>query len=157
MVRVMTTATAGEGDTDVYRSPPPAVAAFVERPQSPSINISPHRDQLLYTMRPPPYPFVSELARPELKLAGLRIDETQNSRSRMSGSTAMAIGPMPAVESDIGVFEYFTGIPEGATLNFVSWSFDGARDRVHRKFRRTERPGPRTRSSRAVDRRRCHA
>ena len=127
VVRVMTTATAGEGDTDVYRSPPPDVAAFVERPQSPSISISPHRDQLLYTMRPPPYPFVSELARPELKLAGLRIDETQNSRSRMSGSTAMAIGPMPAVESDIGVFEYFTGIPEGATLNFVSWSFDGAR------------------------------
>ena len=40
----------------------------------------------------------------------------------MSGSTGLAIGPMPTSDADIGVFETFTGIPEGATLNFVSWS-----------------------------------
>ena len=127
VVRVMTSAAASEEDGETYKSPPPELAQFVERPQSPSISISPHRDQLLYTMKPPPYPFVSELARPELKLAGLRIDETQNSRSRMSGSTAMAIGPMPSSDAEIGTYEYFTGIPEGATLNYVSWAFDGSK------------------------------
>ena len=121
-------ATASRSDDDEgYRSPPPDVAQFVERPQSPGMSISPHRDKLLYTFRPPPYPFVSELARPELKLAGLRVDETQNSRSRMSGNTGLAIGPMPTSEDEIGVYETFEGIPEGATINYVSWATDGAR------------------------------
>lgn len=124
-VRVMATA-AGDDEGEAYRSPPSDVAQFVERPQSPGISISPQRDKLLYTMKPPPYPFVSELARPELKLAGLRIDETQNSRSRMSGNTGMAIGPMPTCEAEIGVYTEFTGIPNGATINYVSWATDGA-------------------------------
>ena len=94
----------------------------MERPESPGISISPQRDKLLYTFRPPPYPFVSELARPELKLAGLRVDETQNSRSRMSGNTGLAIGPMPTSVTEIGVYETFKGIPEGATINYVSLS-----------------------------------
>ena len=125
-MRVMATASRSDDD-EGYRSPPPDVAQFVERPQSPGMSISPHRDKLLYTFRPPPYPFVSELARPELKLAGLRVDETQNSRSRMSGNTGLAIGPMPTSEDEIGVYETFEGIPEGATINYVSWATDGAR------------------------------
>jgi hypothetical protein len=48
---------------------------------------------------PPAYKPVAELARPELKLAGLRIDESQNSRSRMAGNTGMAIGPLPTTEA----------------------------------------------------------
>ena len=125
-VRVMATAS-GNDDDEGYRSPPPDVAQFVERPQSLGISISPQRDKLLYTFRPPPYPFVSELARPELKLAGLRVDETQNSRSRMSGNTGLAIGPMPTSDAEIGAYETFKGIPEGATINYVSWATDGAR------------------------------
>ena len=90
-------------------------------------SISPMRDRLLYNMRPPPYPFVSELARPELKLAGLRVDATQNSRSRMSGSTGMALGPFPTTEEEINTYDSFTGIPEGATLNYLSWATDGSK------------------------------
>ena len=95
-VRVATAASGGDDsktttEDEGYRMPPPEVAQFVERPQNPSISISPMRDQLLYLMRPPPYPLVSELARPELKLAGMRIDETQNSRSRMSGNTGICL------------------------------------------------------------------
>lgn len=125
-VRVMATVAGDDEDeAGAYRSPPSDVAQFVERPQSPGISISPQRDKLLYTFRPPPYPFVSELARPELKLAGLRIDETQNSRSRMSGNTGMALGPMPTSEAEIGVYSHFTGIPSSATVNYVSWATNG--------------------------------
>lgn len=128
-VRVATAASGGDDsktttEDEGYRMPPPEVAQFVERPQNPSISISPMRDQLLYLMRPPPYPLVSELARPELKLAGMRIDETQNSRSRMSGNTGIAIGPMPTSEEEINSFEHFDGLPDGATLNYVSWGVD---------------------------------
>ena len=90
--RVTASAVADADDSDRYKMPPPDVAQFVERPQSPGLSLSPDRSSLLYSFRPPPYPFVSELARPELKLAGLRIDETQNSRSRMSGQTGIALG-----------------------------------------------------------------
>ena len=54
-VRVMATASRNDDD-EGYRSPPPDVAQFVERPQSPGMSISPHRDKLLYTFRPPPIP-----------------------------------------------------------------------------------------------------
>ena len=50
----------------------------------------------------------------------LRVDETQNSRSRMSGNTGLAIGPMPTSDAEIGAYETFKGIPEGATINYVS-------------------------------------
>ena len=54
-VRVMATASGNDID-EGYRSPPPDVAQFVERPESPGISISPQRDKLLYTFRPPPIP-----------------------------------------------------------------------------------------------------
>ena len=122
--RVTASAVADADDSDRYKMPPPDVAQFVERPQSPGLSLSPDRSSLLYSFRPPPYPFVSELARPELKLAGLRIDETQNSRSRMSGQTGIALGPIPATEDEINAFQDFKGVPPGATLNYVSWSTD---------------------------------
>jgi len=125
----LTAATASDANLvdDFYRMPPPEVAQFVVRPESPSISLSPNRDQLLYLMRPPSNPPVSELARPELKLAGLRIDESQNSRSRMSGNTGIAIGPMPSTEDEINRYEPFTGVPEGATINYVSWASDSSK------------------------------
>jgi len=56
-VRVMATVAGDDEDeAGAYRSPPSDVAQFVERPQSPGISISPQRDKLLYTFRPPPTP-----------------------------------------------------------------------------------------------------
>ena len=68
----------------------------------------------MYLKRPPPNPPVAELARPELKLAGLRLDEKQNSRSRMGHHTGIALGPLPKDETEINSFKDFTGIPEVA-------------------------------------------
>jgi hypothetical protein len=47
--------------------------------------------QVLQLYRPPPLPPITELARPEIKLAGLRIDEEMNSRSRMSYYTGTEV------------------------------------------------------------------
>ena len=47
----------------------------------------------------------------------------------MSGNTGLAIGPMPTSDAEIGAYETFKGIPEGATINYVSWATDGAASR----------------------------
>ena len=119
-------AAASVTDGQVYRRPPAEVASFVERPESPGLTLSPHRDLLLYLHRPSSYPPVSELARAEVKLAGLRIDVDQNSRSRMGFNTALEVAPLPAGQRP-GVPRPITGIPPGSWLNFVSWSPNGRR------------------------------
>ena len=78
----------------------------------------------------PPLPPISELARPELKLGGLRIDPEQNSRSRMSYVLGLNLVPvtdqlmLPASADSPSPPKSITGIPEGAWMNLVSWSPD---------------------------------
>jgi len=119
-------AAADDADDGTYRLPPDEIATIVDAPPTPSLAFSPKRDKLLMLARPPSNPPVSELARPELKLAGLRIDPEIHSRSRMGYYTGISIIPMdagyPPPEEAIMNIE---GIPEGAMLNFVSWSYDG--------------------------------
>ena len=56
--------------TSGYRLPPPEIAAIVDTPPEPLLSFSPDRKTVLQLARPPANPPVSELARPELKLAG---------------------------------------------------------------------------------------
>ena len=42
----------------------------MDRPPEPSLSFSPDRRKILQMLRPPPMPPISELARPEVKLAG---------------------------------------------------------------------------------------
>lgn len=53
-----------------YQMPPPEIAEIVDAPSQPSLSFSPDRTKVLQMYRPPPNPPISELARPELKLAG---------------------------------------------------------------------------------------
>ena len=114
---------AAEGE-DCYRKPPAAISSFVERPETPGITLSPRRDAMLYLHRPSSYTPVSELARPELKLAGIRFDAEQNTRSRMGYNTALAVAPLRLGEPP-GPPRFITGIPAGTWLNYVSWSPSG--------------------------------
>ena len=83
-------------------------------------SISPQRDLALLSYKPSSYQPIAELAREELKLAGLRIDPHQNSRSRMGYTTSFAIAPL-APGGPLGPERPVTGIPEGAWMNFPSW------------------------------------
>ena len=62
-----TAATGAEGG---YMLPSPAIAAIVDAPPEPMLSFSPNREQIMQLARPPVNPPISELARPELKLAG---------------------------------------------------------------------------------------
>eukprot|EP00898_Chlorokybus_atmophyticus_P008599 jgi/Chlat1/8740/Chrsp9S08567 len=106
-----------------YQMPPAEIAAIVDAEPSPNVSISPQRNVLIYLHRPS-LPSIAELARPELRLAGLRIDPDSNSRSRMTSYTKITV-------ADLGSQGFPTnerplvGLPAGAKLNYVSWSPDG--------------------------------
>ena len=116
-----------EDDSGGYKRPPDDLTQFTERPHSPNVTLSPDRERLLYLHKPPPLPNVATLAREEVKLAGLRVDGEQNSSSRMGHQTKLSVGALPTREEEIGVSVDFEGAPEGALLNYVSWSPDGTK------------------------------
>jgi len=122
-----------------YLVPPPEILAVVDAPPQPSLSFSPDRSLMLELHRPPPLPPVAELARDELKLAGLRIDAGITSRSRMGHYTALSVVKLgegvvvPAAEAkklgmnSSAVEVEVTGLPEGCGINFVTWATDGKR------------------------------
>ncbi|KAL5700892.1 hypothetical protein ACHQM5_026292 [Ranunculus cassubicifolius] len=106
-----------------YRLPPPELKDIVDAPPLPALSFSPHRDKILFLKRRA-LPPLTELARPEEKLAGIRIDAKCNTRSRMSFYTGIAIHQLME-DGTLGPEKEVHGYPEGAKLNFVSWSHDG--------------------------------
>lgn len=65
-----------------YRLPPQEIRDIVDAPPLPALSFSPKRDKILFLKRRS-LPPISDLARPEEKLAGIRIDAKCNTRSRM--------------------------------------------------------------------------
>ena len=65
-----------------YRLPPPEIKDIVDAPPLPALSFSPYRDKILFLKRRS-LPPLSELVKPENKLAGIRIDGKSNARSRM--------------------------------------------------------------------------
>ena len=69
--------------TDVarYQMPPQAIIDMVDAPLIPQTSLSPANDWIMLLERPA-LPTVSELAQPELRLAGVRINPRNNDKSR---------------------------------------------------------------------------
>jgi dipeptidyl aminopeptidase/acylaminoacyl peptidase len=106
-----------QGDA-TYRVPSPALAAIVEAPLTPLVNLSPDRKTLLLLERPS-LPPVAELAEPELRLAGLRINPATNGPSRETYYTAIVVKPLAG-----GAEKRVTGFPAGGRITSLAWSRD---------------------------------
>ncbi|XP_020592172.1 probable glutamyl endopeptidase, chloroplastic [Phalaenopsis equestris] len=114
------------GDEDLlfgYQLPPKEIRDIVDAPPIPALSFSPHRDKILFLKRRS-LPPLSELARPEEKLAGIRIDGSANSRSRLSFYTGIVIHSLLS-DGTLGPEKEVHGFPDGSKINFVSWSTDG--------------------------------
>jgi len=114
-----TLAPARAEEAPVFRRPSPALAALVDAPLAPTVVLSPDRTRLLLLDRPGA-PALAELAAPELKLAGLRLDPATNGRSREPEHTGLAFQPIaggPAVR--------VTGLPANPRISGHEWSRDG--------------------------------
>lgn len=106
-----------------YSLPPKEIRDIVDAPPLPVLSFSPHRDKILFLKRRS-LPPLSDLARPEEKLAGVRIDGSYNARSRMSFYTGIGIHSL-LDDGTLGPEKEVNGFPDGAKINFVSWSRDG--------------------------------
>ncbi|KAK1319867.1 hypothetical protein QJS10_CPB04g00971 [Acorus calamus] len=106
-----------------YRLPPPEIRDIVDAPPLPALSFSPLRDKILFLKRRA-LPPLAELAKPEEKLAGIRINGGCNTRSRMSFYTGISIHNLTD-DGTLGPEKEIYGFPDGAKINFVCWSRDG--------------------------------
>ena len=68
-------------DNITYQRPPDDIAKLVEAPLTPSISIS-HDNAWMLLLERSDYPTIEELSRPELRIAGLRINPDNFGPSR---------------------------------------------------------------------------
>ncbi|XP_062211011.1 probable glutamyl endopeptidase, chloroplastic isoform X2 [Phragmites australis] len=106
-----------------YRLPPKEIQDIVDAPPLPVLSFSPNKDKILFLKRRA-LPPLSDLAKPEEKLAGIRIDGHSNTRSRMSFYTGICIHNL-LDDGTLGPEKEVHGYPDGARINFVTWSLDG--------------------------------
>ena len=110
----------GVSDDESYRMPPQAIADLVDAPLTPAVSIDPDRTRLLL-LAPETLPPIAELAQPELRIAGLRINPRTGGPSRGGHYVAMTLKQI-----EDGRETPITGLPEGARIREVDWSPDGA-------------------------------
>lgn len=104
-----------------YRVPDQALVDIIDTPKTPQLSIGPTREWGILISRPG-YPSISELAEPELKLAGLRIKPDSFSPSRVWPNNRLEFIRIADLES-----RPVTGLPGIPRITNVRWSPDGAR------------------------------
>ena len=113
------------GETDdptapVYRTPAQAIVDVVDAPPTPRASVGPGGEWLLLLERPS-LPPIEELAVPELRLAGMRIDPAVGGRSRTYPLSGLRL-----VRISGGAERPISGLPAEPRIDDVSWSPDGA-------------------------------
>lgn len=110
----------GQGDLEqMYMTPPKEIADIVDAPFTPTISVSPDRSHILILTRPG-LPGIDEVAQPELRLAGLRINPRANGPSRAWYYNEVAVRALEGGES-----RPVTGLPANPRFGTVGWSPDG--------------------------------
>ncbi|RMH74068.1 MAG: S9 family peptidase, partial [Actinomyces sp.] len=102
-----------------YQTPPEELARLVDAPPTPAVSFSPDRAVMLLMHRPS-LPSIEELAQPELRLAGLRINPRTSGPSRSNYVNRLVLRRLDADgETEV------TGLPGGARIADVTWAPDG--------------------------------
>ena len=118
---ILTTCITGVAAQTSYQTPPPEVAALVDAPSSPGFMLSPDRSVAIL-LHSPGVRTIEDLAQPEYRLAGIRINPRTNGPSRSGYNNRLSILEMDDLtERDI------TGLPNNPRIQNVSFSPNGAR------------------------------
>ena len=104
---------------DTYQMPPDGLAKLVDAPATPGVSLSPDQRHMLL-MHPPSLSSIAELAEPELRLAGIRINPRNNGPSRARPYIKLGFKTL-----DGGAERPVTGLPDDARIRNVRWSPDG--------------------------------
>jgi dipeptidyl aminopeptidase/acylaminoacyl peptidase len=101
-----------------YQLPPAPLQAIVDAPRAPALSLSPKRN-LAAMIATPELPSIVEVAQPELKLAGLRLNPRTYSPSRFSFGTGLTLLDIQT-QAEMNV----TGLPTPLRLADTAWSPD---------------------------------
>ncbi len=117
---LMTLATGSAGQTPQlsYRMPPDEIADLVDAPGTPLTRLSPSREWMLVIERPG-LPDLAEMAEPELRLAGLRLNPANNGPSRSWTYNTIWFRRL-----EDGVERPVTGLPATPRISQADWSPD---------------------------------
>jgi dipeptidyl aminopeptidase/acylaminoacyl peptidase len=103
-----------------YQRPPKAVTDILDVPPTPALTVNPTGDHILL-VQSSRYPSIEEVAAPQLRLAGLRIDPRTNGLARRGRITGLTLVTLPGGE------QKRLALPEDGRFGFPFWSPDGRR------------------------------
>ena len=106
-----------------YQLPPKAIVDIVDARPTPGVKLSPPaagEGRLLLIEHFAGLPTIAELARPELRLAGLRFNPRTGGPSRGRFDTSLELQALPS-----GKPVAIAGLPANAEIRFAEWSPDG--------------------------------
>ena len=103
----------------VYRVPPEPITAVVDAPLTPLVSVGPGGEWMLLMERPS-LPSIVELAQPELRLAGLRINPRTNGPNRRPHFSGLILKRIKD-----GDEKPILGVPPQPRIQNVRWSPDG--------------------------------
>ncbi|AMC36451.1 alpha/beta hydrolase family protein [Janthinobacterium sp. B9-8] len=99
-----------------YQTPPAELQAIVDAPRGPLFRLGPkHGTALLLSL--PGLPGISDVAQPELKLAGLRINPRMSSQSRFDFANGASL-----LDIKTGLSRSISGLPKEARIADTAWS-----------------------------------
>ena len=102
-----------------YRMPPKAIADIVDAKPTPGVSVGPNGEWLLLMERAN-LPSIAELAQPELRIAGLRINPRNNGPSRGRSITKLIFKNIKTQNE-----KEVTGLPDDVRMSSIRWSPDG--------------------------------
>jgi dipeptidyl aminopeptidase/acylaminoacyl peptidase len=103
----------------VFRTPPEEVRKLVDAPLPPSVLVDPAGTRLVL-LDQPGYKSLAELAEPELRLAGLRINPKNHNRARLNVTTGISVQ-----EIDSGRKAAVAGLPASPRIQWTRFSPKG--------------------------------
>ncbi len=106
-------------DKQGYQTPPEPLASLVNAPNTPGVSLNTKGDVMLLLHRSG-YPSVEELAQPELRIAGYRINPQTNGSSRGISYDKLVFKNL-STQKETSV----AGLPANPSIASVRWSPDG--------------------------------
>ncbi|OWY25856.1 S9 family peptidase [Sphingobacteriales bacterium UPWRP_1] len=103
-----------------YQTPPKEILEIVNVNPVPALSVSPD-NRFMLSLQRPEMPGIEDLAQPELRLAGIRINPATNSQSRAYHFTAMELRTVENPQTTA-----ITGLPEDCKIEHVAWSPNSA-------------------------------
>ncbi|MDE2428696.1 MAG: prolyl oligopeptidase family serine peptidase [Burkholderiales bacterium] len=118
LASVSLNAVAGNLNDGNYHLPPPELQAIVDAPRGPLLKLGTQRKHALL-INLPGLPGIAEVAQPELKLAGLRINPRTRAASRFEFGNSLSL-----LDLTNGKMHAVTGLPAKVKIADAAWSPD---------------------------------